>query len=104
MSHNKFTSFKEFYPYYLSEHKLPINKILHAMGSIFGLLFLIYIIAIKQYKYIPCSFLFGYGFAWIGHYIFEKNRPATFKYPLYSFMGDWVMLKDLITKKITLHH
>ena len=102
MSETKFTSFKEFYPYYLSEHKLKINKILHALGSIYGLIFLIFVIFFQQYKLIPIAFLIGYFFAWIGHFIFEKNKPATFKHPLYSFMGDWVMLKDIITRKIKL--
>tara|TARA_Y100000814_G_scaffold87826_1_gene59264 strand:- start:79 stop:387 length:309 start_codon:yes stop_codon:yes gene_type:complete len=102
MSETKFTSFKEFYPYYLSEHKLKINKILHALGSIYGLIFLIFVIFSQQYKLIPIAFLIGYFFAWIGHFIFEKNKPATFKHPLYSFMGDWVMLKDIITRKIKL--
>ena len=102
MSETKFTSFKEFYPYYLSEHKLKINKILHALGSIYGLIFLIFVIFSEQYKLIPIAFLIGYFFAWIGHFMFEKNKPATFKYPLYSFIGDWVMLKDIITRKIKL--
>ena len=102
MNNTKFTSFKDFYPYYLSEHKLKINKILHAIGSLIGLSFLIYILMIEQYKFIPISFLFGYTFAWIGHFFFEKNKPATFEYPLYSFIGDWVMLKDIILGKIKL--
>ena len=42
----------------------------------------------------------GYGFAWVGHFVFEKNRPATFQYPLYSLLGDWVMFKDMLTGKI----
>ena len=102
MNDNKFKSFQEFYPYYLSEHKLKINKILHIIGSLLGLFFLISIIYFKNYKYIPFSFLFGYTFAWVGHFVFEKNRPATFKYPIYSFIGDWVMLKDILTRKIKL--
>ncbi|MGN6808142.1 MAG: Mpo1-like protein, partial [Trinickia sp.] len=44
----------------------------------------------------------GYGFAWVGHFFFEKNRPATFSHPLYSLMGDWVMFKDICTGKIRL--
>ena len=56
----------------------------------------------KSYKYIPISFLFGYIFAWIGHFVFEKNKPATFKHPIYSFIGDWIMLKDILTRKIKL--
>ena len=102
MNNTKFTSFKDFYPYYLSEHKLKINKILHAIGSLAGLSFLIYILAIEQYEFIPVSFLSGYTFAWIGHFFFEKNKPATFQYPLYSFIGDWVMLKDILIGKIKL--
>ena len=102
MSDTKFTSFKKFYPYYLSEHKLKINKILHIIGSLLGLIFLIIVLYFKNYKYIPLSFLFGYIFAWIGHFVFEKNKPATFKYPIYSFIGDWVMLKDVLTGKIKL--
>ena len=102
MSNTKFTSFKKFYPYYLSEHKLKINKILHIIGSLLGLVFLIIILYFKNYKYIPLSFLFGYTFAWIGHFVFEKNKPTTFKYPTYSFMCDWVMLKDVLIGKIKL--
>ena len=102
MSDTKFTSFKKFYPYYLSEHKLKINKILHIIGSLSGLICLITVLYIKNYKYILLSFLFGYTFAWIGHFVFEKNRPATFKYPIYSFIGDWVMLKDVLTRNIKL--
>ena len=102
MSDTKFTSFKEFYPYYLSEHKLPITKLLHIIGSICSLGFLISMIISKKYQYIPFAFIIGYGFAWISHFVFEKNKPATFKYPLYSFIGDWIMLKDVITRKIKL--
>ena len=102
MSNTKFTSFKDFYPYYLSEHKLRINKILHAVGSLIALSFLIYVLYTEKYKIAPISFVFGYTFAWIGHFFFEKNKPATFKYPLYSFIGDWVMLKDIIFGKVKL--
>ncbi len=102
MNDTKFTSFKKFYPYYLSEHKLRINKILHIIGSLTSITFIIIIIYIEKYKYIPLSIFFGYGCAWIGHFIFEKNRPATFKYPIYSFLGDWMMLKDVLTGKIKL--
>ena len=102
MSDTKFTSFKDFYPYYLSEHKLRMNKVLHIIGSLSGFSFLIYSIYTGQYNLIPISFIFGYTFAWVGHFVFEKNKPATFKYPLYSFMGDWVMLKDIILRRVKL--
>ena len=102
MNHTKFTSFEKFYPYYLSEHKTRMNKILHLIGSVTALIFLITTIYFKSYKYIPISFLLGYIFAWIGHFVFEKNKPATFKHPIYSFIGDWIMLKDILTRKIKL--
>ena len=62
----------------------------------------LYCIINKTYHLLPYSFIFGYGFAWFSHYFFEKNKPATFRYPLYSFIGDWVMLKDIIIGKIKL--
>ena len=102
MNDTKFTSFKKFYPYYLSEHKLRINKILHIIGSLTSLIFMISTIYIEKYKYIPISILCGYACAWIGHFVFEKNKPATFKYPIYSFIGDWVMLKDVLIGKVKL--
>ena len=102
MSTTKFTSFKDFYPYYLSEHKSTINKLLLATGTVTGICFLSYTIYTEQYRLSPLSLLFGYTFAWIGHFVFEKNKPATFKHPIYSFIGDWVMLKDIIIRKIKL--
>lgn len=101
MNQNKYKTFKEFYPYYLSEHKKPITKIFHAIGSLLSLFFLILFLKINYYL-LPIVLLIGYGFAWISHLIFEQNKPATFKYPLYSFWGDWVMLKDILLGKISL--
>ena len=100
MNDTKFTSFKDFYPYYLSEHKLRINKILHAIGSLIGLSFLIYVLCIGKYKLILVSFVFGYTFSWIGHFFFEKNKPAAFSNILWAKACDWIMLKDIITGKI----
>ena len=72
---------------------MPSVKILHGVGTLLGLASLIHFLNKGLYlkaAYVPL--LFGYGFAWFSHYFIEKNRPATFKWPLYSFMGDWVML------------
>ena len=76
-----FVSFAEFYPFYLSEHSNRTCRRLHFVGSTLALL---------------C----GYGFAWVGHFVFEKNKPASFKRPLYSFMGDWAMYRDIWSGKI----
>lgn len=94
MTDVKYQSFAEFYPYYLSEHSLPICRALHYIGTSLGLMLAVYFFWNGQFAMVPLALLPGYAFAWVGHFGFEKNRPATFKYPLYSFLGDWVMLKD----------
>lgn len=96
----QFTSFKDFYPYYLNEHRNRICRRLHVVGTLLVLVLLLYILLSRHWLLILLVPVIGYGFAWIGHYFFEKNRPATFAYPLYSFIGDWVMFKDIIIKKI----
>ena len=96
----KFNSFAEFYPYYLAEHSHPACRRLHYVGSLLVLGLLAYVLFTREWLLLLALPLIGYGFAWIGHFVFEKNRPATFKHPLYSFMGDWVMLKDGLTGRI----
>ncbi|PIA68228.1 Mpo1-like protein [Pseudomonas sediminis] len=96
----RYQSFAEFYPYYLQEHSNPVCRRLHYVGSLLVLTNLAYALLTQQWLWLLAMPLAGYGFAWIGHFIFEKNRPATFDYPLYSLMGDWVMLKDAFTGRI----
>ena len=94
------TTFEEFYPLYLQEHKNRTNRRLHFMGSTLGLLFFITMISIGKLMFLPLGLVIGYAFAWVGHFFFEKNKPATFQRPLWSFMGDWVMWKDILTGAI----
>jgi hypothetical protein len=96
---SKFSSFKEFYPYYLSEHSNPVCRALHYIGSTLGLFIMLYSIISANYLGILAGLVVGYGFAWTGHFFIEHNKPATFQYPLWSFMGDWVMLKDFLSGK-----
>ncbi len=98
----EFKSFSEFYPFYLSEHSNPVNRRLHFFGCVLVILILLYAVVTKTWLALILLPIVGYGFAWVGHYFVEKNRPATFTYPLYSFMGDWVMFKDIISGKIKL--
>jgi hypothetical protein len=91
---------KEFYPYYLSEHQHPVSRILHFSGTALLLILLIYSLVTEKYTLIWLVPLLGYGFAWVGHYFFEKNKPATFRYPFYSLASDFMMFYDLITGKI----
>lgn len=97
-----FTRFADFYPFYLSEHRNRTCRRLHFAGSTLALVCVAMLVATGEPQYFLYGVLCGYGFAWIGHFAFEKNRPATFKHPLYSFMGDWVMYRDLWTGRIPL--
>ena len=98
----EFKSFSEFYPFYLSEHNDKINRRLHFTGLLLALLTLIFVIFTKNWILLILMPVFGYGFAWLGHCFIEKNKPATFKYPLYSILGDLVMFKDILIGRIKL--
>jgi hypothetical protein len=95
-----FTTFAEFYPFYLTEHSNRTCRRLHFLGSTLALLCLAMLVVTGNLVWFLYGLLCGYGCAWIGHFGFEKNRPASFKRPLFSFMGDWVMYKDIWTGKI----
>ena len=85
---------------YLSEHSDRTCRRLHFVGSTLALLLMVYVIASANLWALLLVPIVGYGFAWVGHFFFEHNRPATFKYPLYSFIGYWVMYKEIITGRI----
>lgn len=98
---SRIASFREFYPYYLAEHRDRTCRRLHFVGSslVLTVLALVVFGALSAWWLLALPVI-GYGFAWIGHFGFEKNRPATFRYPLFSFMGDWVMFRDMLTGRI----
>jgi hypothetical protein len=96
----QFNSFSEFYPFYLQEHQHPVCRRLHFIGSLIVLGLLLSAILQNQYQLLWLVPIAGYGFAWVGHFFFEHNRPATFKYPFYSLLGDWVMFKDILIGRI----
>ena len=98
----RYSSFAAFYPYYLSEHAQATCRQLHFTGSILVLVVLAIALFRQQPIWLFVVPLIGYGFAWVGHFFFEKNRPATFSYPLYSLMGDWVMFRDILYGRISL--
>ncbi|QTH63949.1 DUF962 domain-containing protein [Psychrosphaera ytuae] len=96
----RLSSFAEFYPFYLSEHQNKICRALHYIGSLLVIATIIFVLITQQYIYLWLLPVIGYGFAWVGHFFIEKNRPATFTYPFYSFIADWVMLKDFLTGQL----
>jgi len=96
----EYSTFKQFYPYYLREHSNRNNRRLHFVGSCLVLLIAIYATLTNHWWLLLLLPITGYGFAWVGHFFFEKNKPATFIYPLYSLMGDWVMFKDILVGNV----
>jgi hypothetical protein len=97
---SRFNSFQEFYPFYLSQHADLVCRRLHVLGSLLVLAALAAVLVSGQWRYLLLVPFLGYGFAWVGHFVFEKNKPATFSHPIYSFMGDWVMLYQVLTGKV----
>jgi hypothetical protein len=96
----RYRRFGDFYPFYLSEHRHRVSRRLHVLGTGLVIFTAILALASGRYRFLWLLPVVGYGFAWVGHFFFEKNRPATFKYPLYSLAGDFVMFKDVLTGKI----
>ena|SRR5436190_20118988 len=100
MTERAFKSFADFWPYYLNEHRKSATRVLHCVGTLVAIAFVILVIAKGKWWLFPLALVPGYGLAWIGHFFIEKNRPATFTYPLWSFMGDWKMLALTLTGKL----
>lgn len=100
MAEKEFNSIAEFYPFYLSEHQNRTSRRLNLIGSSLGLLLALYALFSWQWQPLIMALVLGYGLAWIGHFCLEKNKPATFKHPVYSFCCDWIMYKDILTGRI----
>lgn len=96
MSTERIKSFREFYPYYLEEHRKKGNRLLHFFGTSLFFLFVLAAIFLKWGWGILVGVIAAYGFAWIGHYFIEKNRPATFRYPLWSLLSDFKLYFQLL--------
>jgi hypothetical protein len=92
----------DFYKFYLSEHENIINRRLHFFGTLGGLILFIFLFLSKKFQLAPIAILFGYGPAWVGHFFYEKNKPASFKHPIYSFICDWIMVKDIILGRVSI--
>lgn len=90
---------KEFYPYYLSEHKNGTSRLLHFIGTTLFFIFLMGAFLFHNMWFIAACPIAGYGFAWIGHFFFEKNKPATFKYPLFSLASDFILYFEILNGK-----
>ncbi len=96
----RYSSFADFYLFYLSEHSNRTCRRLHFVGTLLVIVTAFYSVLMGRYMLLLLLPVIGYGFAWVGHFFFEKNIPATFTYPAYSLAGDFVMFKDILTGKI----
>ena len=90
----------EFYPHYLSEHADSTSRRLHFAGTTIALGLLVTAVVTRTWWLIAAAIVQGYAFAWIGHFFFEHNKPATFKQPWFSFLSDWRMWRQMLTGKI----
>jgi hypothetical protein len=95
-----FASFRDFYPFYLHEHRSRTSRRLHVIGTALAIGLLLVALASGKWQLLWCVPVAGYAFAWIGHFIFEHNAPATFRHPLYSLRGDLTLLRDVLTGRI----
>src|SRR3954469_15809153 len=93
---DQYHCFSEFYPAYLAEHREPATRRLHVLGTGLVLLILATALWTREWLWLLAAPVAGYGFAWLGHLFFERNRPTTFRHPFYSLAGDFVMFKDVV--------
>lgn len=99
MEAKKYQSLREFYPFYLSQHQDTTTRVLHFIGTGLVLVSLVVFLVTLNWVFLALIPVLGYGFAWVGHFFFEQNKPATFQYPGYSLASDFILFWDLLTGK-----
>jgi len=100
MNQQRFDSFEQFWPHYVAEHSQPATRTLHAIGTTAALACIAACITARKWKLLPLALVPGYGAAWLAHFLIEKNKPATFDYPLWSFIADYKMVGLMLTGKM----
>lgn len=93
-------NYSDFWDFYVREHSMPLTRILHFIGTSLGIIVLGWLIWRGTWYLFPLSLVIGYAFAWFAHFVVEKNRPATFKYPFWSFISDYKMMWYMITGRM----
>ena len=100
MPQRQYNSFSEFWPHYVAEHSKPPTRLLHLLGTTIALGVVVYLFLVGRWWLFPLALIPGYGAAWIGHFFIEKNKPATFQHPLWSFLGDYKMIWLMLTGRM----
>ncbi|RPG43208.1 MAG: DUF962 domain-containing protein [Gammaproteobacteria bacterium TMED112] len=94
-----YKNLKEFYPYYLTEHSGKQTKLFHFIGTALSIFFLVRLFITLNPINLVFALLSGYGFAWVSHFFIEKNKPATFTYPFFSLLSDYIMFWEILRGK-----
>lgn len=94
-------NFAEFWPYYLGEHSRPGTRVLHLMGTTLAICLAVAAVFTGHWLLLFAALVCGYAFAWVGHFFVEHNRPATFRYPLWSFAADFKMWWVALTGRLS---
>jgi hypothetical protein len=100
MSEKRIETYAEFWDFYVAEHSQPGTRLLHFVGTSLGLVLLFWVLRTGSWVYLPLCFAVGYAFAWFSHFVIEKNKPATFKYPLWSLISDYKMVFYMLTGRM----
>ena len=100
MPEREMKSFEEFWPFYVREHSRAGTRALHAAGTMTATALLVGLVATGRWRWLPLALLPGYAAAWVGHFFVEHNRPATFKHPLWSFVGDYKMVALMLAGRM----
>ena len=95
-----FSSFREFWPHYVGEHRRPLNRAIHYLGALLVLSLVVLAIWQAAPMYLAFAPIAGYGLAWFGHVLIERNRPATWSYIAWSFLGEWKMFFLAVTGRM----
>ena len=96
----RFRTFGDFYPFYLSEHSNRTSRRLHFVGTSVVVALVAAAVITRSWWLVGVAVVQAYAFAWVGHFFFERNRPATFRFPLLSLLCDWRMWWDILTGKL----
>ncbi len=93
-------NYSEFWDFYVSEHSLPATRLLHFIGTSLGIALLVFFVYRGQWYFFPAFFIVGYAFAWFAHFVVEKNKPASFRFPFWSFISDFKMMGYMLTGRM----
>ena len=93
-------NYTEFWDFYVQEHSLPLTRLLHFAGTSLGIVLAVFFVIRGQWYFFPVFFTCGYGFAWFAHFVIEKNKPASFRFPFWSFISDFRMMWYMVTGRM----